>query len=68
MYGGDGFSLISQDPSILLGRVWFATRYYQSAPVECSETTGKIHVRENSVSQGVVHACYHERFHDFGDI
>ena len=37
-------------------RVLFATRYCQSAPVECSGTTGKIHVRETSVSQGVAHA------------
>ena len=37
-------------------RVLFATRYYQSAPMECSGATWKIHVRENSVSQGVAHA------------
>ena len=48
----------------VLARVLFAARYCQSTPVECSGTTGKIHVRENSVSQGVVHACYHDGFHD----
>ena len=43
-------------------RVLFATRYCQSAPVECSGANGKNYVRENSVSQGVAHACYHDGF------
>ena len=47
-------------------RVLFATRHCQSAPVECSGTTGKIHVSENSMKQGVAHACYHDGFHDLG--
>ena len=42
-----------------------ATKYYQSAPVECSWTTGKIHGTENLTGQGVAHACY-ERFRHLG--
>ena len=34
--------------------------------MECSGATGKIHVPENSVRQGVAHACYHDGFEHLG--
>ena len=36
------------------------------ASVDTSRTTGKIHMREIEVGQGVARACYHDRFHDPG--
>ena len=60
------FTDISGFVSSFWARVLFATRYYQSATVECRGTTRKIHVPENSVNQGVAHACYHDGFEDLG--
>ena len=35
-------------------RVWSDTRYYQSAPLDCSGTIQKIHMRKIRLEQGVV--------------
>ena len=40
------------------------TRISCPASVDCSEATGKIHVTEIDVGQGVARACYHDGFHD----
>ena len=34
--------------------------------MDCSGTIGKIHMRKIRQGQGVVHACYHDGFHDLG--
>ena len=42
------------------------TRISCPASVDPSGTTGKIHMREIEVRQGVARACYHDGFHDLG--
>ena len=42
------------------------TRISCLASVDCSGTTGRIHMREIRLVQGVARACYHDGFHDLG--